>query len=673
MSTQQSIWENPHDAQWDKLSKNNTPFVERITGRRDATVHIRPYDEDERPANAWWTHDGASMHVNATAVINNNYKRVDTINLNSRMYQDQHPLLISSMVHEAGHARFTNHRYYDFEFKNSFEQEFLKMLEEPRCEARILAEHPQYSRYMKAMVSKLVAPDAFLGKGDLDAIAKRDKELASEFSSVSTLILVGGRIVSGSLPDDDEKINDTMKIVARVLGDNYAPLHAVVERHVLSANTPDEMIANVREMMKILDYEKRVEDFQKMMKQIAQACANAGEGNSQGDSEGGSGEDSEGNSQGSSQGNSQGGSGEDSEGDSQGGSGEDSSEDSGEDNSQGGSGEGESGEDSTENKNVRDLSNAVNSLSFRAERFSKGGSFTPAKAKKGMTPQQKREKDEDKQFIKQVSDVPGNISGSSGGNSAGRSDLYGHGRVYEVEPSMQVREYARIVKRQIEKAQFRDIQRTRVKSMVPPGRMRVGEAMKQQIQIQQRREITATPWEQTRRRSVKSPPINLVVLPDFSGTMSAYQQEVGEYAWAFSHAVRTLKGTSCVVAWDSSPMVTMEPRKGYDKVQVADNGGASSGLPMALAYAEKLTRFASADGVNFAVIITDDALPSGDQIMGNLNYLLRQGVKILWITIGNGTSLTRSLPQGVTHVTYKGGQKFADIISKPLLDALSDD
>lgn len=236
------------------------------------------------------------------------------------------------------------------------------------------------------------------------------------------------------------------------------------------------------------------------------------------------------------------------------------------------------------------------------------------------------------------------------------------------DPSARDIARSRAISTAIEKAQFRDVHKTQLDSMVPPGRFNVRQAMRRSSQMAMKQEVTATPWRQTRRREIDNPPIKLAIASDISGSMDAWQREVSSFTWAFSQAVARLQGESAAVAWNADTYSLIKPKCAPSQIPVAKTCGGSTGLPGALRALDGLMDLSFSEGVRVLAVITDGELsPTYNQIQEVVTKLNNYGVKVLWIlTDKNGWS-----PKHATVAVLNTPDEFGKIVGAKVIEALS--
>lgn len=265
---------------------------------------------------------------------------------------------------------------------------------------------------------------------------------------------------------------------------------------------------------------------------------------------------------------------------------------------------------------------------------------------------------------------------------SGAPGLFGGRReilVSNQSPTAEDKRNANMLTKELRKAQHRDIHRTKVASMTPPGRMLINEAARRDAQRSRGEEITATPWRQTRRRMVQSPPLLVGLSVDVSGSMDAWQHPVAAFGWALANAVRTLEGKIASVAWNGGTKPVMFPGRIYKDIQVAQCSGVSTGLATSLDALDGEVDLARSEGVRVQVILTDGQIDESG-IQERIDRLVRAGVLVIWVETptqswgwggSKSTGFGGYVPKGVKHLPLKDPNVFGQTVGKFIANALS--
>ncbi|MFI9507180.1 VWA domain-containing protein [Nocardia sp. NPDC052566] len=207
-------------------------------------------------------------------------------------------------------------------------------------------------------------------------------------------------------------------------------------------------------------------------------------------------------------------------------------------------------------------------------------------------------------------------------------------------------EYRALLAR-LKAAQTREQIITQVASIAPPGRLRTAALVQRAGQAQAGLTPTATPWSSPRRRTVDSPPLVLGIALDISESMEPYAEPTAAAGWMFARAVRQLDGEVATVTWNTSVSLMQPPGRSTD-VQIPEIGGGSSGLPSALRALERTLMLDRARGARVVAIITDGDLWNPEEVYEEVDQLIMNGVRVLWLTSPDSYDVPMDPPTGVT-------------------------
>lgn len=128
----------------------------------------------------------------------------------------------------------------------------------------------------------------------------------------------------------------------------------------------------------------------------------------------------------------------------------------------------------------------------------------------------------------------------------------------ERAPSGALRTEAVRLARMLEAVSLPSITLTHRPSVLPPGRLRGREAVRQSAERSMGLMSTATPWRTTKRDRTRTKPVVVGVMTDTSGSMRWAQAFVADFAWMMSVAGARVGARSAAVTFgDSAEAVTM--------------------------------------------------------------------------------------------------------------------
>lgn len=692
--TTKSIWEDENHREWAELAIRTEPFIDRITGRNDIYVIAKPdmrsekaQEEEPQPAGYFIPNYARLTIVPNRVFDKDTVHTVADVDPCSITSQRKYPHFVGVAAHEAAHGRHTMHKIpRDLEGKLAY---WIKTMEEPRAEYFMLKDFPQYAVYIKATVMDILGGQSFFNNeiftDELGNLTPEMKALSDRYRAAELCFLIMARAESGVFEYDE--LEESEIVLRGILGDNdYDSLHDIWLRVIeVKDGKIDELIALAQEIQDVVDPEKEVEDQDQPEQQQNQTPCGASmpsddDSDEEDEGEGEDGEGSEGEGSGQSQrgkGKGKGSSsgtadddradGEDGEGEYSDTDGENSDTDSdgsGNDGEQK-DGEGTHGQDQdgpVRQNTIDDLIHQAIRKEIEKAAQSAEEEIADSAPKAGMD-FSKNQPEIDANHRAVVSKAKSKIKGVGVGNGGG---WYNQLKLSETPPTTADVSRARSLEMSLRQAQYREVTKTTVRSLTPPGRLSMRGMMSREAQVAARQEITATPWAQTHRRMVDNPPITLAIATDISGSMDAYQREVGSFTWAFAHAIKRLQGKVGAVAWDGSVHEYIEPNKTTDLIPFYRNGGTSEGLPAAIFAIDGLMNLSFGEGVRVLTIITDGHLPNNNDVQERINILHSYGVQVLWILTGVGGFI----PKNCTHAILRNTSEFGNIVGPKVIELL---
>lgn len=244
---------------------------------------------------------------------------------------------------------------------------------------------------------------------------------------------------------------------------------------------------------------------------------------------------------------------------------------------------------------------------------------------------------------------------------------------------------ARVLREQIRRAQYRQVEVVRLASMTPPGRLSVMQVARREGQVAQGVRVSATPWTQTRRRTVDQPPLTVGIALDVSGSLEKWAPVVSGFAWALASAVKGLAGRVGAVAWNTGATEMLRPGRTPLLVPQAKVDGASTGCPVALKALSGALGLRGALGARVVVVLTDADLPNGDEVDAAVEVLVGSGVLVLWVQVPapvyalhgkqwfvEGEEWVEWVPPGAVGVRLEDPGDFALVVGRALGKALSE-
>ena len=237
------------------------------------------------------------------------------------------------------------------------------------------------------------------------------------------------------------------------------------------------------------------------------------------------------------------------------------------------------------------------------------------------------------------------------------------------EPSTEVRTQARALLATLRGARHRYPTIDLVASPLPPGRLKLAEAMRLEAQRESHARMTARPWRQLRRRDVEQPRLRVGISWDISRSQSPLHREIADMVWAVAWTIARLDGEVAAVAWNSGPSPVVWPGRIPTHVVEPECGGGSSGCPASLRALSGALRLDRDDGGRIIIIFTDARSTHRRFVQQEVDRLRGYGVPVLWLT----PSVDPRAPTGSLTHSYTNGAALSRAVSTALEGALSKD
>lgn len=207
-------------------------------------------------------------------------------------------------------------------------------------------------------------------------------------------------------------------------------------------------------------------------------------------------------------------------------------------------------------------------------------------------------------------------------------------------------------------------------STVPPGRLRLSEAMRAESQHARAVPVTAKPWRQLHRIGPLDRSLKVGLSWDVSRSRSNVHERACEAAWALAWASRIVGASFSAVAWNSAPSPVVWPSRVPTTVAYPPCHGASSGCAQSLRALDGALGLSESVGTRVVVVVSDGALPNRRHVEAEVAELVAAGVRVVWlsdspdswcpgrarhITVGPGASVVPGLTGVLAHALSKEG------------------
>lgn len=187
----------------------------------------------------------------------------------------------------------------------------------------------------------------------------------------------------------------------------------------------------------------------------------------------------------------------------------------------------------------------------------------------------------------------------------------------------------------LKRARFRDRDRIKIGSDLPPGRLRGREAMRGSADKAMGRLPSAKPWRKTKRKRVEQPKLRVGLVVDVSGSMSSVIPTVSSTMWVVANAVHDAGGKAAGYSFGDSWNVVVEAQHPPKQVTSFGNGGGTMNPGFAIQKAAQDLDF-DLPGPRVLVVVSDGAWAwQGDTDLADqeLEKLIAQGVVVLSVNV----------------------------------------
>jgi hypothetical protein len=252
-----TIWTDPTHPEWFDVSRRTNDFVDHLIDRGDVTVVISPdtrtaeeKKKRHRPPGVFYPTLGR-LHLDASQTLPKNLQELSTVNLLSKLSQRRYPAFTGVTVHEAAHAKHTLHRA---RHDNYFINDWIAVLEEPRCEHKMAVDYPQYIPHLKSASKHIFGKESFAMPN-----IKANEKMSKRYEAARVAILVLGRAEGGIFTEDEVK--NVYSMCRTVFGRNdLNEIIAVIkDSFTIDDNDADSMIKLAIRVQNIVDPEEEAE------------------------------------------------------------------------------------------------------------------------------------------------------------------------------------------------------------------------------------------------------------------------------------------------------------------------------------------------------------------------------------------------------------------------------
>jgi hypothetical protein len=254
------------------------------------------------------------------------------------------------------------------------------------------------------------------------------------------------------------------------------------------------------------------------------------------------------------------------------------------------------------------------------------------------------------------------------------------------DPEKAEKSAARKLAKALREAVYRARSLTAVPSPLPPGRLRMGEAMAMAAAEAAGHVSTAMPFRRRVHRANPAPPLKIGYVMDCSGSMTAEASAIGVAGWMVSYAGTLVPKTKTALLTycNSEVRPVIYPGRVPDKVPEITATGGNECVGDAIEAVDAVLGLSRKGAARLLVMVTDSQVTQDGQApkaAKQIKRLLATGCKVLWITNtspdvyrhtagGNQFPWPNSIPGVVTVSSH--GTGIIPVITKHVVKTLAE-
>lgn len=201
--------------------------------------------------------------------------------------------------------------------------------------------------------------------------------------------------------------------------------------------------------------------------------------------------------------------------------------------------------------------------------------------------------------------------------------------------------------------------------IVPPGRLRSREAVRQSAERRMGTLSTAKPWQSTKRTHSHVKPIVVGIATDVSGSMRWAESSVAQFAYVWTHAGQRVGARTASVTFGDRVERVAGPGEILTSVPVRKANGGSEKADRALAALDGVLHFSHANNAAKLLVIVSDGMlvipQETERVVKRLETFKANGTEILWVSnnkVGNKISKVCTIVSindhyGTSHDAFK--------------------
>ena len=172
--------------------------------------------------------------------------------------------------------------------------------------------------------------------------------------------------------------------------------------------------------------------------------------------------------------------------------------------------------------------------------------------------------------------------------------------------------------------------------IVPPGRLRSREAVRQSAERSRGALSTAKPWQSTKRTHSHVKPIIVGIATDVSGSMRWAESSVAQFAYVWTHAGQRVGARTASVTFGDRVERVAAPGEILTAVPRRKANGANEKADRALAALDGVLHLSHANNAAKLLVIVSDGMlvipQETERVLKRLETFKANGTEILWVS-----------------------------------------
>ena len=249
-----------------------------------------------------------------------------------------------------------------------------------------------------------------------------------------------------------------------------------------------------------------------------------------------------------------------------------------------------------------------------------------------------------------------------------QATTYGGGVNKFREPTGEERAMANTIAKGLRKAKFRADSRVTVPTQLPPGRLSGQGAMVADIQRARGEMVAAKPWKKAKYLHHDEPPVSVGIGVDVSGSMGWATSITTSLAWALARAVERVEGRMAAVTYGQTVRALIMPGDRPKKVAQFSAPDGTEKYVEAVTALDGALDLRNGDGARMLVLITDHAHTAAQLAAGDayVKMLMDRGVKVLFLNLGH----SYYIPEWASFVNLDDPTKLGTMVADALVKAV---